>query len=174
MEKLPTAGRTYYSAYSVPETHLDNMRPPEYLNKHNLSGLSPHKLHLKIGAPVMLLRNMDRCEQSSSFLPLSCLSFEPVLLTAIQKTRLELKLAYCSHKERPGRSLLRGIQTLYNCITCSHGLTHWQFPYYKYASLNPGHLLSLRAAETTNNIWISKEHVTGLLEWPMDAVSGCP
>ena len=83
MEKLPTAGRTYYSADSVPETHLDNMRPPEYLNKHNPSGLS-HKLHLKIGAPVMLLRNMDRCEQSSSFLPISCLSFEPVLLTAIQ------------------------------------------------------------------------------------------
>ena len=33
--------------------------PPEFLNWLTLSGLAPHKLTLKEGMPVMLMRNMD-------------------------------------------------------------------------------------------------------------------
>ncbi|XP_022004511.1 ATP-dependent DNA helicase PIF1-like [Helianthus annuus] len=34
--------------------------PPDVLNKLHLSGLPNHKLVLKVGAPVMLLRNIDQ------------------------------------------------------------------------------------------------------------------
>ena len=33
---------------------------PEYLNTLPLPGIAPHLLHLKIGAPVVLLRNMNQ------------------------------------------------------------------------------------------------------------------
>ena len=32
---------------------------PEFLNTCSLPGLAPHSLNLKLGAPVVLLRNMD-------------------------------------------------------------------------------------------------------------------
>ena len=60
MEKLPIAGQTYYRADSILEVHPDSVWAQESLNKHNPSGLPPHKLHLKIGASVMLLRTTGR------------------------------------------------------------------------------------------------------------------
>ena len=33
--------------------------PIEYLNSINLSSMPPHRLYLKVGTPVMLLRNLD-------------------------------------------------------------------------------------------------------------------
>ena len=35
--------------------------PQEYLNTHSFSGMPPHELKVKIGAPVMLLRNLNLC-----------------------------------------------------------------------------------------------------------------
>nr|XP_025617144.2 ATP-dependent DNA helicase PIF1-like [Arachis hypogaea] len=62
---LPGQERVYLSSDSVcaeeenMEFELDAFSS-EILNGINYSGLSPHKLVLKVGAPVMLLRNIDQ------------------------------------------------------------------------------------------------------------------
>jgi ATP-dependent DNA helicase PIF1 len=39
--------------------HIDDVHTPEFLNTITASGLPNHKLRLKVGVPVMLLRNID-------------------------------------------------------------------------------------------------------------------
>ncbi|XP_072066587.1 uncharacterized protein [Arachis hypogaea] len=62
---LPGQERVYLSSDSVcveeenMEFELD-VFSPKILNGINCSGLPPHKLVLKVGAPVMLLRNIDQ------------------------------------------------------------------------------------------------------------------
>jgi ATP-dependent DNA helicase PIF1 len=58
MTKYPGEQHTYYSFDSVPEDNL-NLYPIEYLNSLTPQGLPPHELTLKIGAPIILLRNLD-------------------------------------------------------------------------------------------------------------------
>ena len=58
-EKFPGIGQTYYSVNSVKGGDNENLYPAEYLNSINFGGLSPSKLHLKPGVPLMLLRNLD-------------------------------------------------------------------------------------------------------------------
>ena len=58
MAKFPGEQKTYLSADSVAEENLDNTYPNEFLNSITLSGMPPHSMSLKIGAPVMLLRNL--------------------------------------------------------------------------------------------------------------------
>jgi len=50
---------TCVSVDSVAEVDRQAVYPVEYLNSLNLSGLSPHRLSIKSGAPIMLLRNLD-------------------------------------------------------------------------------------------------------------------
>ncbi|XP_054777262.1 uncharacterized protein LOC129285554 [Prosopis cineraria] len=62
---LPGQPVDYFSADSVPKIEQDNdsiddLYTTEFLNTINCSGLPPHKLTLKIGTPVMLLRNIDQ------------------------------------------------------------------------------------------------------------------
>jgi hypothetical protein len=56
--KYPGKQYKYYSFDSVPEDNL-NLYPLEYLNSLAPQGLPPHELTLKVGAPIMLLRNLD-------------------------------------------------------------------------------------------------------------------
>ena len=58
MEKFPGDGKTYLSAGSVAEEGLENVYPTDFLNSITLSGMPPHSMTLKVGAPVMLLRNL--------------------------------------------------------------------------------------------------------------------
>jgi len=54
-----------YLSYDCPLTQnsnddaIDDVHTPEFLNTINASGLPHHKIRLKIGVPVMLLRNID-------------------------------------------------------------------------------------------------------------------
>ncbi|XP_057730241.1 uncharacterized protein LOC130945549 [Arachis stenosperma] len=62
---LPGQERVYLSSDSVcaEEGNMEfelNAFSPEILNGINCSGLPPHKLVLKVGAPIMLLRNIDQ------------------------------------------------------------------------------------------------------------------
>ena len=58
MTKFPGEGKTYLSADTVGEEDSYNIYPIEFLNSITLSGMPPHAMTLKIGAPVMLLRNL--------------------------------------------------------------------------------------------------------------------
>ncbi|XP_022031036.1 ATP-dependent DNA helicase PIF6-like [Helianthus annuus] len=50
--------KVYYS-FDEAEDDQRNFYPVEFLNSLNVSGLAPHKLRLKIGCPIILLRNID-------------------------------------------------------------------------------------------------------------------
>ena len=58
MDKFPGLGKKYLSADTVAEEDLHNAYPLDFLNSITLSGMPPHSMTLKVGAPVMLLRNL--------------------------------------------------------------------------------------------------------------------
>jgi hypothetical protein len=52
---------TYLSAdYFEPGDDNAYVYPVEFLNSLTLQGMAPHKLHIKVGLPIVLLRNMNR------------------------------------------------------------------------------------------------------------------
>lgn len=59
LDMFPGDTVTCFSVDSVAEVDQQAVYPTEYLNSLTLSGLPPHKLNIKVGAPVMLLRNID-------------------------------------------------------------------------------------------------------------------
>ena len=62
MEKFPAIAMRLTSADSIFEDDDDDATakyPIEYLNSVNVPGIPPHELILKVGVPVVLLRNLD-------------------------------------------------------------------------------------------------------------------
>ena len=57
MNRIPGVIHNLKSADSVDENH--QLYPTEFLNSLSVSGLPPHNLELKVGAPIMLIRNID-------------------------------------------------------------------------------------------------------------------
>ncbi|CAG4996598.1 unnamed protein product [Parnassius apollo] len=49
----------YLSVDTVMDTEQSTSYPVEFLNSLELSGVPSHKLQLKLGVPVMLMRNLD-------------------------------------------------------------------------------------------------------------------
>ena len=58
MNRFPGQGKTYLSADTVAEEDLCDAYPTDFLNSITLSGMPPHSMTLKVGAPVILLRNL--------------------------------------------------------------------------------------------------------------------
>jgi hypothetical protein len=56
---------TAYASYDIAiptgttGSEAEALYPPEYLNTFNLTGFPPHHLELKVGVPIMLLRNVN-------------------------------------------------------------------------------------------------------------------
>ncbi|XP_064637083.1 uncharacterized protein LOC135493587 [Lineus longissimus] len=59
LAKFPGVTTTYLSADSIHEDQHKEAIPTEYLNSLTPSGLPDHELKLKVGCPVMLLRNLQ-------------------------------------------------------------------------------------------------------------------
>ena len=59
LDKFLGDSRTYLSADSILEDNYQNAVPPEHLNSIAISGMPDHQLYLKIGCPVILLRNLQ-------------------------------------------------------------------------------------------------------------------
>ena len=66
LSDFPGEEKSFLSADSVKENNENGegelMYPVEYLNSINCSGLPLHKLQLKVGCPVMILRNLNAGE----------------------------------------------------------------------------------------------------------------
>ena len=59
VQELPGELHSFKSIDTVDDDDARLQYPVEYLNMLNPSGFSEHELHLKVGAPVILLRNFD-------------------------------------------------------------------------------------------------------------------
>lgn len=59
LSKIDAPTKIYYSVDTVVDFEEAVHFPTEFLNSLNPSGLSPHKLVLKVGCPVILLRNLN-------------------------------------------------------------------------------------------------------------------
>ena len=62
LDEMSTRARVYYSVDSILDGKEDEgfLYPPGFLNKIEMSGLPSHEITLKVGVPVMLLRNMSK------------------------------------------------------------------------------------------------------------------
>ena len=58
-EKIYHSADTLNKNSETYNTVQESLYSPEFLNSLNLSGLPPHKLMLKVGAPIILLRNIN-------------------------------------------------------------------------------------------------------------------
>jgi ATP-dependent exoDNAse (exonuclease V) alpha subunit len=58
-EQFPGAGRQYLSADSITDAETGGVFPTEFLNTLSPNGIPPHELTIKLGMPIMLLRNLN-------------------------------------------------------------------------------------------------------------------
>ena len=67
MKMIPGEGRTYYSSDNVCKASVntnkeDILYPTDFLNNLRFLEISNHYIQLKVGIPVMLLRNLNQTD----------------------------------------------------------------------------------------------------------------
>nr|XP_043618603.1 ATP-dependent DNA helicase PIF1-like [Erigeron canadensis] len=70
------------SYFDEAEDDVNNYYPIEFLNSLNVSGLPPHCLRLKVGCPVILLRNIDPSDGLCNGTRLICKGFQRNVIDA--------------------------------------------------------------------------------------------
>ncbi|GKC23144.1 RNA-directed DNA polymerase, eukaryota [Tanacetum coccineum] len=78
---FPGEVKVYYN-FDEGEDDTHNYYPLEFLNSLNVSGLPPHCLRLKIGCPIILLRNLDPANGLYNGTRLICKRFDPNVINA--------------------------------------------------------------------------------------------
>nr|GEU95242.1 hypothetical protein [Tanacetum cinerariifolium] len=73
--------KVYYS-FNEAKDYTHNYYPLEFLNSLNVSGLPPHYLRLKMGCPIILLRNLDPANGLCNGMRLICKRFDPNVINA--------------------------------------------------------------------------------------------
>ncbi|KAK9050793.1 hypothetical protein SSX86_030238 [Deinandra increscens subsp. villosa] len=73
--------KVYYS-FDEAEDDCNNLYPVEFLNTLNVSGLPPHRLRLKVGCPIILLRNIDPSHGLCNGTRLICKGFQRNVIDA--------------------------------------------------------------------------------------------
>ncbi|GJS37586.1 ATP-dependent DNA helicase PIF1-like protein [Tanacetum coccineum] len=81
IDRFPGEEKVYYSFDEV-EDDTHNYYPLEFLNSLNMSGLPPHHLRLKIGCPIILLRNLDLANRLCNGTRLICKRFDHNVINA--------------------------------------------------------------------------------------------
>ena len=74
--------KEYYSADFVIDDDKSSLYPTEFLHSINISGMPPHKLQLKEGQPIILLRNVDPLQGLCNGTRLICKRFFTKLIQA--------------------------------------------------------------------------------------------
>ena len=59
LQKIPGETHLFKSIDTIPDEDEAVQYPVEFLNSLEIPGVPPHRLQLKLGSPIMLLRNMD-------------------------------------------------------------------------------------------------------------------
>ncbi|XP_023770741.1 uncharacterized protein LOC111919383 [Lactuca sativa] len=75
IERFSSEQKVCYS-FDEAEDDKNNLYPMEYLNSLNVSGVPPHYLWLKIGCPVILLRNINPSNGLCNGTILICRAFQ--------------------------------------------------------------------------------------------------
>ena len=82
LELFPGEAHEFKSADAIDNPEDQIAYPLELLNSLNPSDLPPHSLKLKVGCPVMLLRNLDTAQGLCNGTRLICRSFQQYVLEA--------------------------------------------------------------------------------------------
>ena len=83
IDQFPGEAVEYYSADIIEEqTNPEHQYPIEFLNSLTIGGLPPHKLLLKIGSPIILLRNLNPSDGLCNGTRLICRSFQKHVIEA--------------------------------------------------------------------------------------------
>ncbi|XP_024965948.1 uncharacterized protein LOC112506156 [Cynara cardunculus var. scolymus] len=81
IDKFSRDEKIYYS-FDEAEDDKNNIYPMEFLNSLTVSGLPPHYLRLKIGCPIILLRNIDPSNGLCNGSRLICRGFQQNVIDA--------------------------------------------------------------------------------------------
>ena len=83
MDQFPGDAVEYLSADVIEEqANPEHQYPIEFLNSLTIGGLPPHKLSLKVGSPIILLRNLNPSNGLCNGTRLICCSFQKHIIEA--------------------------------------------------------------------------------------------